>query len=76
MRATSQQGFKANHNLNVAKLINRAFQVRGCILYKVKYRLKELKAGYKIAKMLVDESGWVYDPLFLFVTFYLSEWFL
>ena len=62
-RATSQQGFKSNHNLNAAKLINQAFQVRGCVPEKVKYRLKELKARYKVAKSLVDKSGWVYDSV-------------
>jgi hypothetical protein len=60
-RATSQQGFKANHNLNAAKLITQAFQVRGLTAEKVKYRLKELKARYKVAKSLAERSGWDYD---------------
>ena len=73
-RATSQQGFKANHNLNAAKLINQAFQVRRCIPDKVKYCLKELKARYKTAKMLVDKSGWVYDPVEMTIEADNSAW--
>ena len=59
------QGFKSNHNLNAAQLINPAFQVLGYVPEKVKYRLKELKARYRIAKRLAGVSGWGYEPVSL-----------
>ena len=57
-RATSQLGFKKNVYASAAKLINTAFGTRTCTDTKVKYRIKELKARYKVARSLIEKSSW------------------
>ena len=60
-RATSQQGFKANHNFNDAKLINQAFQVRGCVMEKVKYRCRVFSStalsSASVCKLLLSHGS-------------------
>ena len=73
-RATSQQGFEASNKLNATKLINQAFAVRGCVPDKVEYHLKEVKTQYKTTKMLVDISGWAYNPVEMTIEADNSAW--
>ena len=61
MRATPQLELKKNLYRTATKLVNTAFSTRSCTKTKVKCKVKELKARYKVACSLIEKYEWKWN---------------